>query len=126
MESYFLCSQEVVDHFKDAKKSKPFKSGYDWDKTNNYYVAVLDFHECEKHYNKIEHMDNQFSLWECVQGTMDHNKIKITNAKKNGLFKEIGNILDLSAERNLAMIVRNFADQYDLDPIEFINKKIAL
>ena len=30
--NYFLCSEAVVAHFKPFEVSKPFKSGYEWDK----------------------------------------------------------------------------------------------
>ena len=121
---YFLCSQKVIEHFKNAEKSKPFKSGYRFERDVNYYVAKLNFNEVEKYFNSIEDLDVDFWCRECVDGSMGIKKIRITYAKKNGLFREIEEKINLTTEKNLAMVIKNLSNKYGLNPIEFIDKKL--
>lgn len=123
--AYFLCSYLVIEQFPEVEKSTPFKSGYDFEKDKVYYVAVLDFDAVDKHYKEnIEPFDNLIEFWcrECVPGSMDVSNITLSAMKKNGIFVEFENKLNLTTERNRAMIIYNLAQKYNCTPIEFINK----
>lgn len=130
---YLLCSKPVIDIFTPAVYSKPFKSGYDFDKDEFYFVALLDCDAVEKYYNEIVEPFNEKSdepdidFWtrECCAGSMDVTKITIKNARKNGLFVEIERKLNLTNEKNRALVIHNLSAKYGLTPIELINK-IAL
>lgn len=126
---YFLCSKAVIDHFPEVEHSKPFKSGYDFEKDDNYYVAVLDFKKVDKYYKDVIEPFNEKSnviidFWcrECIPGSMDVSKITLAAAKRSGLFVEIENKLNLTAERNKAMTIYNLSKKYNCTPIELINK----
>lgn len=122
METYFVCSEAIIKAFPDVKKSKSFKSGYDWE-DDNYYVALLDFDQVEKHYNSLsEESQDEFWCRECVPGQMDVSKITISGAKKYGLFREIEMKIGLTSEHNRAMTIHNLAERFNCTPIEFINK----
>lgn len=122
---YYLCSEEVIKKFKPFEVSKPFKSGYEWDK-DLYYVAWLHFPEVEKHYNEVLGEDTEVDFWcrECHAGTMDVSKISMKQAKKNGLFREIGEKLNITAERNRAMTIYNLSQKYNVTPVQLINKHL--
>jgi hypothetical protein len=119
-ENYFLCSQAVIDHFPNVEHSKPFKSGWMND-NDNYYVAILDFDKVQKHYNELS---DEIDFWcrECVPGTMDVSKIRLSGAKNHGLFKEIEIKIGLTTERNRAMTIYELSEKFNCTPIEFINK----
>lgn len=122
-ENYFLCSKSVVDHMKPTEVSNPFKSGYDWDKDEMYFVAKINFKKAKKLYGKSTE-DEQDVFWcrELVSGTMDVSKITLSGIRKNGLFLEIERKIGLTASRNVAMTVKNLSEKFNATPIEFINK----
>jgi hypothetical protein len=64
--SYFLCSEEVINVFPEVEHSKPFKSGYNFELNENYYVGLLDFSEVEKYYNNHDQLIEDFWCRECV------------------------------------------------------------
>lgn len=117
--NYFLCSAEVVRRFPKELKSKPFKSGFRRDRCK-YYVALLDFEELEKSYEKRP----SYRFWarECVGGQMDVNDFTLKRIRENGLLMEILDILSLASEKNQAMAIHNLACRHNCTPIEFINK----
>jgi hypothetical protein len=121
--NYFLCSKSVVDRMNPTEVSKPFKSGYDWEKDEKYFIAKLNFKEAKKLYGKMTE-DEQDVFWcrELVGGTMDVSKITLSGAKKNGLFVEIEQKIGLTAGRNIAMTVHELSEKFNCNPIEFINK----
>ena len=124
---YFLCSKKVIDAFPEAKHSKPFKSGYNFENDFEYYVALFDFNEVEKYYkDNIEPINNDvyIDFWcrECVAGQMDVSKITLKGARQKGLFVEIEEKIGLTKENNLAMTIYNLSKKYNCNPIEFINK----
>ena len=117
--SYYLCSSEVVRRFPKELKSKPFKSGFRGDRCK-YYVALLDFEEVKKSYEKRP--NNHFWARECVGGLMEVHNFILKRIKENGLFMEILDILSLGSKENQAMVIYNLACKYNCTPIEFINK----
>lgn len=119
--NYYLCSEAVVAHFKPFEVSKPFKSGYDWDK-DNYYVAWLNFEECEKFYKEVLKERTNFFLRECVTGTMDVSTISMRSAKKLGLLTEIEEKISITAYKNIAMTIHNISQKHKCTPVELINK----
>ncbi|SHG28035.1 hypothetical protein [Flavobacterium johnsoniae] len=129
MKNYYLCSQAVIDFAKPTDVSKPFKSGYEWDQ-DNYYVANIDFEIVEKHFKEVIKPHNQSSaepdidFWcrECVAGTMNDSKISLKQAKEKGLFVEIENKLNITAERNRAMTIYNLAESRGITPVDLINR----
>lgn len=118
--TFFLCSEEVINRFPECEKSEPFKSGWDFDEEDNYFVALLDFDELKKSEEEKPHVN--FWCRECVPGTMSVSKITISSCRKAGLFTEIENKLNLTAERNQAMCIHNLSEKYNCTPIDFINK----
>lgn len=124
MKEYFLCSKAVIDYFPDVEKSKPFKSGYRFDKGDCYYVAVIDFPKVDSFYKANEERLLLEDFWcrECHAGSMEVDKITIAGCKRNGLFKEIENKIGLTTERNQAMTIYNLSQKYNCTPIEFINR----
>lgn len=124
MKDYYLCTSEFVDLIKPAEVSKPFKSGYNHDKDDLYYVAVVDFDEANTYYESHKKQLEGKSFWcrECVPGTMDVSKISVAGIKRNGLFKEIEYKIGLTTEYNVAMTIFNLSHKYNCNPIEFINK----
>ncbi len=123
--TYFLCSKQVVEIFKPSDASKPFKSGWTIDKDEDFFVAVLDYDAVRKYYDEvIEPQDDAIDFWagECCEGTMDISKITIAGCKRYGLFVEIERVLNLTAVRNQAMVIKNLSMKYGVTPVEFINK----
>lgn len=125
--SYFLCSEYVVECFPSLIKSKPFKSGFEYDNECNYYVIILtdnEYKEIEDYYNgKVDDCDvDNFWLKEITPGTMDVKGITLKGIREHGLFMEIANILDLTTEKNQALSIFNLSEKYNCTPIEFINK----
>lgn len=81
-----------------------------------YYLDVI------KSYNeKSTISDIDFWLSECVPGTMDVSKLKLSCIIRNGLFVEIERILNLTNETNIAMIIHNLSQKFNKTPIELIN-----
>lgn len=122
-DTYFICSKKVIDFANPNMVSKSFKSGYEYDKNDTYFVAVLDFELCETHYNKLT-TDEQDDFWlqEIVLGTMDVSKITIKELRKNGVFLEIERKIGLTTTKNRAMILGNLSQKFNYNPIELINK----
>lgn len=127
---YFLCSQTVVEHFQPKEVSKPFRSGYGFDKSQ-YYVAVLDFTEVGKYYREVIEPYNEntkgeeidFWLYECTEGSMDVTKITLNGAKKKGLFVEMEEKTNLCKETNRAMMINGSTRYHGYEtPIHFINR----
>ncbi len=123
--TYFLCSKPVVEIFKPSDVSKPFKSGWTIDKEDDFFVALLDGDAVRKYYAEViepqcDHVD--FWAGECCEGTIDISKITIAGCKRYGLFVEIERVLNLTAVRNQAMVIKNLSMKYGVTPIEFINK----
>lgn len=121
--NYFLCSNAVIEFAKPDEVSKPFKSGYSYDKDDSYFVAKIDFTSVELHFKTLTE-DKQFNFWchECVGGTMDVSKITMSGCRMNGLFFEIENKIGLTSEYNIAMTIKNLSERFNCTPIEFINK----
>lgn len=67
---YYLCSKSVVDFAKPKECSKPFKSGFKFDSSDDYYVAVLNFEDIERHFNELD-KDSRMDFWcqQIVPGT---------------------------------------------------------
>jgi hypothetical protein len=113
----------VVDLMHPTEVSRPFKSGYEFDKKNDYFVAVLDFEKTEKQYNNLSKEEQEdFYCQECVGGTMDISKLTLKWMKKNGLFYEIEMVNSLTTTKNKAMIIHGLSERFNCTPIEFINK----
>lgn len=117
---YYLCSEAVIKAFPDAERSKPFKSGYSFDAKTNYYVAVLDYEKAATYYATLP-KENDFWLWECSPGTMDVSELTKAGMKRSGIFAEMENVIGLTKDNNRAMTIRNMADKFGQNPIEFIN-----
>ena len=50
--NYYYVSDEVIVAFPDLEKSKPFKSGYNFDKKSDYFVSKInDFGLIEDYFN---------------------------------------------------------------------------
>ena len=120
--NYFLCSGAVISHFK-CEHSKPFKSGHLND-NDDYYMALLDFESVEAYYEANELLMDENNFWcrECVPGTMSVSGITLAGMKRNGVFYEIEEKLNLSSERNIAMILYNLSEKYNCTPIELVTK----
>ncbi|WP_321331856.1 hypothetical protein [uncultured Bacteroides sp.] len=118
---YFICSKAVINVFPECEKSKPIKTGYEEDE--NIFVAVLDFDKVKLIYNSLDEI-HQDDFWcqEIVGGTMNVAKIHLTNIRKNGIFKEIENILCLTNVNNRAMCIHQLCEKYGRNPIELANK----
>lgn len=132
-EEYFLCSAEVLEHFADFLHiSEPFKSGYEFDKDEIYYVVLTDgYKEIEKYYNKVIEPFNEKSR----AGTVDFWMKPITNSsleaapkgcitkcRRLGIFRAIEQIWNLTNESNRAFAIFKMAEYYGIDPIEFVDK----
>jgi hypothetical protein len=132
MKSYYLCSQAVVDHFPTIEKSKPFKSGYDWDEEQCYIIlaSTSEFEKIERFYEDIyEQFDqeskNLFPFWlrECCDSQLsDLRRGCLTSCRSFGVFTTIENIWGLTNESNRAYAIYKMARWYGLNPIEFINR----
>ena len=125
---YFMCSSKVIEQFPEFEHSKPFKSGYNHDNEDIYYIAKIDFNKVSEYYikniNPFQSFDYNSHFWceECVEGTMDVSKITISGLKKNGVFHEIENKIGLTKTSNIAMTIANLSKKYNITPIELINK----
>lgn len=129
---YFLCSYSVIEHFPDCVRSIPFKSGYDFDVNDKYYIlATADFEKYEKYYNEVIQPFNEksnvddidFWLRECCTSQLDNApKGCLTKCKTYGIFKAIENIYGLTNEKNRAFAIFKMAEYYGIDPIEFIGR----
>lgn len=124
--AFHFCGKAVVDFLKPFYVSKPFKSGFQFETNDNYYVVWLNFEEIEKHYNEVilpdENLDVDFWSRECVPGTMNHSKISMRNAKKIGLLLEISQKIDITSQRNQAMTICNLSEKYGCNPVQLINR----
>lgn len=129
---YFLCSSDVIKHFPNSVRSIPFKSGYDYDKEDRYYIlATQNFEEYEKYYNEVIEPFNQKSnvddidywLRECCNNQLtDSPKGCLTKCKTYGIFYAIENIYGLTNEKNRAFAIFKMAEYYGIDPIEFVGR----
>jgi hypothetical protein len=129
---YFLCSSAVIEHFPGCVRSIPFKSGYDFDGDDKYYIlATTDFEKFEKYYNEVIQPYNEKSnvddidywLRECCTSQLDNApKDCLTKCKTYGIFKAIENIYGLTNEKNRAFAVFKMAEYYGIDPIEFVGR----
>ncbi len=123
--NFFICSESVIKHFKEVIHSKPFKSGF-VDENDNNYVAKLDFDSIEKYYQEHEEELESENFWcrECTPGTMDVSKITLAGMRRNGIFYEIMEKLNITSTRNQAMTICELSNKYNCTPIELINKII--
>lgn len=129
---FYLCSSAVIEHFQTLERSKPFKSGYDHDKDDVYYViATENFDTIAKYYDEVIEPFNQkstiddidFWLRECADSNVDNApKGCITKCSIKGVFRTIENIWNLTSEKNRAFCIFRMSEYYGLTPIEFINK----
>jgi hypothetical protein len=121
--TYFICSKKVIDFAKPTEVSKPFKSGYQHDLNDEYFIAVVDFDIVEQHYNQLSD-DEQDDFWlqELVSGTMDVSPITLKGLRENGLFFEIERKIGLTTTKNRAMTLNNLSEKFNCTPIDLINK----
>lgn len=124
MKKYYLCSGIVVDLNPKFIKSKPFKSGYSFDIKENYYIIYISDEDFDNLNNQYNSLDESLNFWirECVHGIMDVSKITLKNIREDGLMVTIENTLDLTQVNNIAMVIYNLSEKYNVTPIEFINK----
>lgn len=122
MNSYYLCSESVFNLFPQFEYSKPFKSGYEYEKNDKFYITYLE----DDQYKLIEDYYNQnnpdYWIVECVPGTISVENLFIKSIKKNGLFLEIEKVLGLTNESNIAMVIYNLSQKFNCTPINLINK----
>lgn len=139
--NYYYVSEDVIVAFPDLEKSKPFKSGYDFDKDCNYYIAKInDFSEIEEFYNNGESLDNFFA-YELVDSHVD---LKYTDfyedtddgvgfdvviefdfeeiENHNGVLSAIEETLSLTKEQNIAYVFWKLSNKHNINPIEMANK----
>ena len=124
MKKYYLCSEIVVDLNPNFIKSKPFKSGYSFDEKDNYYIIYISNEDFDNLNNLYNSLDETLNFWirECVPGTMDVSKITLKDINKDGLMVTFENTLDSTQVNNIAMVIYNLSEKYNVTPIEFINK----
>ena len=131
---YYLCSEVVESLFKPFEVSKPFQSGYTFDKRKFYYVAWLNLNEVQNYYTEKVQPHNEkaepakqidFWLEECVLGSMNVLEINLKAAKKNGLFVEIENQLSITKDNNRAMTIANLSQRFGITPVQLINKNVV-
>jgi hypothetical protein len=123
--SYFYCSKPVIDNFKPFQVSKPFKSGYQFDKNDEFFVAWLNFDEVKKYYENIIDTSEEnltFFAWECIPGYIDVSRVNLKAAKREGLCLEIERKTGLTTEKNVAMTIYNLSEREGINPLELINK----
>lgn len=122
-EAYFLCSESLIRIFPTFEHSKPFKSGFIGDDEDNY-VALICFADVEKYYAENENVLEFENFWcrECVAGTMDVSKITLAGMRRNGIFSEINEKLNITTNKNIAMVIFELSRKYCCTPIELINK----
>lgn len=127
---YHLCSEAVIEHFNPKNVSKPFKSGYEFDKETNYFVAEINFEEVDSYYKNFIEPYNEKSrvkdidFWtrRVSSGTMDVTKITKSGINKKGLFVEIENKTGLTNKKNRALCIHNLTNMFGFNnPIDFIN-----
>ena len=126
---YYFCSEPVILAFKDAERSKPFKSGYSYDSKCVYYVAVLDHLAVKKFYSRIIKQHNNdpkqdywidFFTRQCAPSLIDCDdvkKITLGSIRKNGLLAEIENKTGLTTETNIAYVIYALSQKYNCFPV---------
>jgi hypothetical protein len=129
---YFLCSKEVIRHFPNLKKSKPFESGYSFDRDEEYFVvATDDYKSIEKYYKNVIEPFNEKSnvddldFWlreVCNSQLDDAERGCLSECKSNGIFVAIEHIWMLTNEKNRAYAIYKMSEFYNLNPIQFVNK----
>jgi hypothetical protein len=128
---YYLCSKAVIEHFPNLERSKPFKSGYEHDKEDEYYIVLTEnFGAISKYYDEVIQPFNQkstiddidFWLRECCASQLDASSITKKECRELGVFVAIERELNLTNERNRAYAIFSISQAYGLTPIEFINK----
>jgi hypothetical protein len=128
---YYLCSKSIIEHFPDLPKSKPFKSGYDWDSENYYIAAIDDFSSIEKYFKEVIEPFNEksnvnidFWLYECASSLIEQpkNYPYQSECKKRGVFVTVENVFGVTKERNIAYAIYKMSEYYGLNPIQFANK----
>lgn len=133
MTNYYYVSEEVINAFPELEKSKPFKSGYGFDKYKNYYVAIInDFSVIEEYYNKnktkdffaYEIVDSLVSLtyYDCLDEDEEQLELCLEDLNDYGVLNAIENTLDLTKEKNVAYVFYKLSQKYNLNPIELANK----
>lgn len=65
MKKYYLCSAIVVDLNPSFIKSKPFKSGYSFDKKENYYIIYISDEDFDNLNNQYNSLDESLNFWIC-------------------------------------------------------------
>lgn len=51
---FYLCSSAVIEHFPSLERSKPFKSGYEHDKEDVYYIiATYEWEQLFDYYERV-------------------------------------------------------------------------
>lgn len=136
MQNYYLCSQEVVAAFPELEKSKPFKSGYDYDRDKDYYVVIVDeekdWPKIELHYASGAAFEG-FWIWciepsqlklkeESVDDDFEEDEITLEDCKSLGVFCAIEQYVGVTKENNIAYAFYLLAEKYDTTPIGFANQ----
>lgn len=122
--TYYLCSKSLVDIIKPMNYSNPFKSGYLND-YEEYYVALLNYDTCCYIYNNLpEKEKDKFYISQLVPGTMDITGLTLKGMRKNGIFFEIELVTGLTTFSNVAMVLHNLSEDFNITPIALINKII--
>jgi hypothetical protein len=131
---FFLCSKEVINHFPNLEKSKPFKSGYDWDSEEYYVLFTNDYEKIATYYKEVIQPYNEKSnvddidFWIrqiCNSQLNEAPKGCIIKCKTYGIFKAIENIWNLSNEKNRGFAIHKMSEYYGINPIEFINRVVV-
>lgn len=132
--AYFLCSKSVIEHFPNLVKSKPFKSGFDFEKEDEFYIIETnEFDVIEKYYmnvikpfnEKSNISDIDFWLRECCDSQLElPKKGSITKCRRLGFFAAISQIWNLTNAKNQAYAIFKMSDYYGLNPIEFVNRVV--
>ncbi|WP_418360156.1 hypothetical protein [Sphingobacterium detergens] len=142
---YVLCSQGVVDAFPDLVRSTPFKSGYEFDKNNEYYIVEIEsFDPIEVEFVKRvagedTKVDSDFWAYEICDSLVslepvdpieteegeEHfipEEITLEDCRSLGLFAAIEQFLSLSTEQNRAFALYKLAEKYQCSAIELVNQ----
>lgn len=128
---YFLCSAAVIEHFPDAERSIPFKSGYEWDKESIYYILATEdyekydkyYHDVIEPYNKKSNVSVDFWLREACDSQVKiqtRPQRPLTQCKISGVFSAVEILFGLTTEKNIAFAIWRMAEVYGVDPITFI------
>lgn len=132
--TYYLCSAEVVKHFPDLERSKPFKSGYEHDTEDVYFI--IGTYEYEKLFDYYERViapfneksnvdDIDYWLRECTDSQIDEApKGCITKCRAYGIFRAIEAVWNLTNEKNRAFAIHKMSEYYGLTSIEFVNRVV--